>query len=197
STGDLAVYRSATHHELDHPGPLMKHGLVEPGNRALWARVAEHGPVRVLEGLCNQGEQRLRELADARLATGDPRTVAEEALRRTHRIGARVVVPEDDEWPHQLDDLARIGAEGGPSIDRDVAPPLCLWVRQEPTGRGAGPVGGGGGGTCRHHLWPTRCSPARLRARRARVDRGLRWCVRSGRKRAPGGTGRWRVDRRG
>jgi hypothetical protein len=27
STGDLAVYRSATHHELDHPGPLMKHGL--------------------------------------------------------------------------------------------------------------------------------------------------------------------------
>lgn len=103
--------------------------LVEPGNRALWARVAEHGPVRVLEGLCNQGEQRLRELADARLATGDPRTVAEEALRRTHRIGARVVVPEDDEWPHQLDDLARICAEGGPSIDRDVAPPLCLWVR--------------------------------------------------------------------
>ena len=29
STGDLAVYRSATHHELDHPGPLMKHGLGE------------------------------------------------------------------------------------------------------------------------------------------------------------------------
>ena len=28
STGDLAVYRSATHHGLDHPGPLMKHGLV-------------------------------------------------------------------------------------------------------------------------------------------------------------------------
>ena len=103
--------------------------LVEPGNRALWTRVAEHGPVRVLSGLCEQGGDRLRELAGARLATGDPRTTAEETLRRTHRLGARVVVPEDDEWPHQLDQLITICAESGNPIDRDAAPPLCLWVR--------------------------------------------------------------------
>src|SRR5690606_14874096 len=40
STGDLAVYRSATHHELDHPGPLMKHGLDEATSEAEQAGLA-------------------------------------------------------------------------------------------------------------------------------------------------------------
>lgn len=104
--------------------------LVEPGNRALWQRVADHGPVRVLDGLLvTGGGDLLCQAAGARVDAADPRRLAEEALARTHRLGARVVVPEDDEWPRQLDDLIRIGTDGKDPVERDVAPPLCLWVR--------------------------------------------------------------------
>lgn len=103
--------------------------LAEPGNRALWARVAEHGPVRVLEALCDRADDPLRGAVGARLEVGDPRAAAEEALRRSRRLGARVVVPEDAEWPDQVDELIRICADGRGAIDRDAAPPLCLWVR--------------------------------------------------------------------
>ena len=105
--------------------------LVEPGSQALWLRVAEHGPVRVLEGLLATGrDTQLRRAAGARLAGADPRAVAATALARTRRLGARVVIPEDDEWPRQLDPLIRIGEPGAKEpIERDTAPPLCLWVR--------------------------------------------------------------------
>jgi DNA processing protein len=64
------------------------------------------------------------------LAGTDPRAAATTALARTRRLGARVVIPEDDEWPRQLDPLIRIGEPGAEEpIDRDTAPPLCLWVR--------------------------------------------------------------------
>jgi DNA processing protein len=105
--------------------------LVEPGSRALWLRVAEHGPVRVLEGLLatGRGEQMIRG-AGFGPETGDPRRLAEAALASARRLGARVVIPEDEEWPHQLDGLAKICAPASKEpIDRDAAPPLCLWVR--------------------------------------------------------------------
>ena len=41
----------------------------------------------------------------------------EQVLRDTDRIGAKIIVPGDDEWPTGLHDLARGGDE-----------PLCLWV---------------------------------------------------------------------
>lgn len=120
--------------------------LVEPGSVALWSRVARHGPVRVLEGLlrseltwaspggaaespAEQRETDLRRAAGARLDSADPRRLAEAALARARRIDARVVIPEDEEWPHQFDDLSEICVAGGDVIDRDAAPPLCLWVR--------------------------------------------------------------------
>ena len=119
--------------------------LVEPGNRALWTRVAEHGPVRVLSGLCEQGGDRLRELAGARLATGDPRATAEETLRRTHRLGARVVVPEDDEWPHQLDRIDhRSAPRAATDRPRRGAAAVPVGARSLAGGRGAGAVGGRG-----------------------------------------------------
>lgn len=105
--------------------------LVEPGSLPLWLRIAEHGPVRVLDGLLATGrENPLRQAAGARLGAADPRAAAEAALARTRRLGARVVIPEDDEWPRQLDQLIRICTAGGKDpIDRDAAPPLCLWAR--------------------------------------------------------------------
>ncbi|MPZ25713.1 MAG: DNA-protecting protein DprA [Micromonosporaceae bacterium] len=104
--------------------------LVEPGSRALWLRVAEHGPARVLDGLLATGRDHLlRRAVGARLDTTDPRAAAAATLARTRRLGARVVIPEDDEWPGQLDQLVTICRDGRDPIDRDAAPPLCLWVR--------------------------------------------------------------------
>jgi DNA processing protein len=105
--------------------------LVEPGSRALWLRVAEHGPVRVLEGLLTRGrEDLMRQAAGSRLGGADPRRLAAAALARARRLDARVVIPEDDEWPSRLEDLIGICAAGsGDPIQRDAAPPLCLWVR--------------------------------------------------------------------
>jgi len=121
--------------------------LVEPGNRALWTRVAEHGPVRVLDGLLTGGAwEELRRAAGARLDASDPREVAAQSLARARRLGARVVTPEDDEWPAQLDQLGGIGRDGREPVERDTAPPLCLWVRgprrlDEALGRSVAVVG--------------------------------------------------------
>src|SRR6266511_2016550 len=68
---------------------------------------------------------------DRLIAGSDPRRIAETALARTARIGARVAIPEDEEWPVQVADLCRIRRPGGTRVDRDTAPPLCLWVRGE------------------------------------------------------------------
>jgi DNA processing protein len=103
--------------------------LVEPGSRALWSRVVEHGPAAVLDGLLG-GDPVLRQAAGARLGTADPRSAADAALARIRRLGGRVVVPEDAEWPPQLDHLIRICRPASKDpVDRDAAPPLCLWVR--------------------------------------------------------------------
>lgn len=105
--------------------------LVEPGSRALWRRVAEYGPVRVLAGLLAGGREALmRQAAGAQSGGEDPRRLAEAALARARRLDARVVIPEDDEWPTQVEMLAKAGApQATDPIDRDAAPPLCLWVR--------------------------------------------------------------------
>jgi DNA processing protein len=50
-------------------------------------------------------------------------------LERTERVGGRIVTPGDDEWPPQLDDLRRISIDTTKRADRDVYPPLCLWLR--------------------------------------------------------------------
>jgi DNA processing protein len=58
----------------------------------------------------------------------DPLLTATEVIERTERMGARIVTPDDDEWPAQLDDLRRISVDGD-RRDRDVYPPLCIWLR--------------------------------------------------------------------
>jgi DNA processing protein len=106
--------------------------LVEPGSRELHALVSSDGPVRALRRLVagDVPPGALRGAAEARLRSADPWQVATDALARTERLGARLVIPEDDEWPARLDDLVRIGGSSTDSRpDRDTSPPLCLWVR--------------------------------------------------------------------
>ncbi len=58
----------------------------------------------------------------------DPRQLVERALEQTVKIGARIVTPEDTEWPTQLDDLVAISRPGD-IISRDTDPPHCIWLR--------------------------------------------------------------------
>ena len=74
----------------------------------------------------------LGDIVRARLDDRDPYDIAAALLARTVRIGARIVTPDDDEWPIQLDDLRRISRENGERVDQDVFPPVCLWLRGAP-----------------------------------------------------------------
>lgn len=87
---------------------------VEPGRHQLLALVSEIGAESVYAGLLDQPD------IGSRLAEADPDRVLTEA----DRAGLRFVVPTDDEWPVQLDDLAR----AGPLQERGGTP-LGLWVR--------------------------------------------------------------------
>jgi len=100
--------------------------------------VRDVGPVEALQRLIHGevADPTARSIAAARSGAGDPYAVAEEALTRTERLGARVVIPEDDEWPWPVEDLTRLRLAGADrKVDQETAPPLCLWVR------GACPVG--------------------------------------------------------
>lgn len=106
--------------------------LAEPGTWSVYDMVASDGPISALERLLagDAPQPRLRAAVSARLAGGDPRSVAETALARAHRLGARLAVPEDEEWPHQVEDLVRLRLTGsGRRVDQETAPPLCMWVR--------------------------------------------------------------------
>lgn len=121
--------------------------LAEPGNRELGILVHQTGPCTALARLLDgDGPDSLVGAVAARLAAervrarpgrGAPTRPgrdfmlerAEAAVRRAERLGARIVTPDDDEWPDQLADLVRISRPDAPPLDRDVYPPLCLWVR--------------------------------------------------------------------
>ncbi|SNT64721.1 DNA processing protein [Asanoa hainanensis] len=106
--------------------------LAEPGTRAVHRLVARHGPHDALS-MALAGEipdDAARDAVRARLAAGDPRPAAEAALATGGRLGARVVIPEDDEWPAQLAGLEHVRLAGTDRrVDRELAPPLCFWVR--------------------------------------------------------------------
>ncbi|KAB7746041.1 DNA-protecting protein DprA [Nostocoides sp. F2B08] len=84
--------------------------LGEPGLESLRDAVARFGAAETLERL-RGGTLTLTGVTPSRF---DARTV-EEDVRKAERLGARVVIPADAEWPRQLSDLP--------------VPPLCLWVR--------------------------------------------------------------------
>lgn len=121
--------------ELTDPSRLARVALTwlaEPGTRAVYQMVQRYGPVETLDRLLagQTPDHKLLTAVRARLAAGDPREVAATAAERAVRLGARIVTPEDDEWPLRVSDLERLApAAADRRVDRENAPPLCLWVR--------------------------------------------------------------------
>ncbi|MEU6022137.1 DNA-processing protein DprA [Micromonospora sp. NPDC047134] len=106
--------------------------LAEPGTRSVYALVDELGPVAALDLLLDGGapQEELRDSVAARRQAGDARAIAAEALERGERLGARVIVPDDDEWPASVEQLRTLVLEDARRrVDRETAPPLCFWVR--------------------------------------------------------------------
>jgi DNA processing protein len=95
--------------------------LTEPGEPRIASLVAQLGAVRLREMLCDPAYEgsEARDVA-SRLRGLDP--AAE--LEHGHRQGLRYVVPGDDEWPTQVDDLLRAEL-----LDHRGGPPLGLWVK--------------------------------------------------------------------
>ncbi|MFG1883208.1 DNA-processing protein DprA [Micromonospora sp. NPDC049102] len=112
--------------------------LAEPGTRTVYRLVERLGPVATLDLLLDGGspDRRLSAAVAARMSAGDARAVAAEALDRTDRLGARLVTPDDDEWPARVADLTSLRLPDlSRRVDAETAPPLCFWVR------GAWPLG--------------------------------------------------------
>ncbi|WP_067505211.1 DNA-processing protein DprA [Actinoplanes sp. TFC3] len=107
--------------------------LAEPGNRTIWQLVQSQGAETTLKQLLKGEIANSSLLAAVRARSGidDPRRFADLALRKGERLGARVIIPSDREWPPGADALATLELDGTNSIDRHVRPPLCLWVRGE------------------------------------------------------------------
>ncbi|MGC5381944.1 DNA-processing protein DprA [Micromonospora sp. DT68] len=106
--------------------------LAEPGTRAVYHLVDRLGPVAALDLLLDGGspDAQLNSTVAARSAAGDARAVAAEALARADRLGARLVTPDDDEWPARVAGLATLRLpDAGRRVDVETAPPLCFWVR--------------------------------------------------------------------
>ncbi|MET0424202.1 MAG: DNA-processing protein DprA [Actinoplanes sp.] len=105
--------------------------LAEPGNRAVWAMVQADGAAATLDRLVRGDipDGALRTAVLAKVSGFDMRQMAESTLHRADQLGARIVVPGDDEWPGRVDELAMLEIDGADRTSRDTRPPLCLWVR--------------------------------------------------------------------
>jgi DNA processing protein len=106
---------------------------VEPGSVDLWRFVEREGPVAAASAL-RAGAAPTRVQALVGVRAGEDASA--EDLRRAERCGARLVVPEDDEWPalplHSL--VLAVAGEptaAGRQTDRTkvLVPPMALWVR--------------------------------------------------------------------
>jgi DNA processing protein len=60
------------------------------------------------------------------------RTYTANARRDALRAGARIVIPEDDEWPSWLPDLAGADPQATDPQSINTAAAVCLWVRGNP-----------------------------------------------------------------
>ncbi|MGA8115870.1 MAG: DNA-processing protein DprA, partial [Actinocatenispora sp.] len=108
--------------------------LCEPGHRALGQTVRVLGPVAALRRIiAGRAPESVRTAVAARLGAADPWRMADRLADEGRRLGCRLLTPEDEEWPRQLDDLVRIGVAADGRRFAHTDPPLCLWVRGEPT----------------------------------------------------------------
>lgn len=123
--------------DADRTARVALTSLAEPGNRAVWSLVQAHGAPATLDQLVRGDieDDSLRASVLAKMAGFEPSRMAEETLSDARRLGARIVVPADDEWPSRVDTLATLELDMPGRTNTDVRPPLCLWVR------GGWPVG--------------------------------------------------------
>jgi DNA processing protein len=106
---------------------------VEPGTIDFWRYVDDVGPVEAVRRIrSGQAPDRIRALVGAR--AGQDATLAD--LARAERCGARLLVPEDDEWPALPLHALTVAVSGEPVDAKDqsdrtkaLVPPLALWVR--------------------------------------------------------------------
>ena len=106
---------------------------LEPGSVDLWRFVDRVGAVEAVRRI-RAGAAPSSVLGRAGARAAEDRSLVD--LRLADRVGARLVVPEDDEWPalplHALTvAVAREPEDPGRRTDRTRAlvPPLALWVR--------------------------------------------------------------------
>ena len=107
--------------------------VTEPGTIDFWRFVDAVGPVEAVRQLrAGSAPERIRSLLGARAQQDE--TLAD--LRRAERCGARLIIPEDDEWPalslHALTvAVADEPADRKHQSDRTLAPvpPVALWAR--------------------------------------------------------------------
>jgi DNA processing protein len=90
--------------------------LAMSGDTDLDRLVAEHGPIGALAQL----------RGDSRPGQCDIGSLRRAAAREVAWAEARVVIPEDEQWPPALADRT------GTPTPRPSGAPLCLWVRGEP-----------------------------------------------------------------
>ena len=122
--------------------------VVEPGTRRLLAlrgrrRPGRGGAAAAFAGGRRSGSGRWR-------ARGPGRTRASPTSRRAERCGARLVIPEDDEWPALPLHALTVAVADEPDDHRTSrtgriapVPPVALWVRGPgPAGRAGRPLGG-------------------------------------------------------
>jgi DNA processing protein len=120
-----------------HPGVRRARAwlsrVTEPGTVDFWRFVDAVGPVEAARQLrSGRAPERIRSLVGAR--AGQDATLAD--LRRAERCDARLVVPEDDEWPALPLHALTVAVSAEPDdhrhqSDRTSAPvpPVALWVR--------------------------------------------------------------------
>jgi DNA processing protein len=94
--------------------------IAEPGDPRFTGLVEEVGAETVVGALT---EQRLPQLVDDATDRAG-RVVPERDLLQAERLGIRFVIPGDEEWPHQLDDLAVV-----PTLQNRGGVPFGLWVK--------------------------------------------------------------------
>jgi DNA processing protein len=107
--------------------------VAEPGTIDFWRYVEDQGPVEAVRTI-RAGSAPARILALVGVRAGQDESLAD--LARAERCGARLVIPEDDEWPalplHALTvATSREPADHRDQPDRTLAPvpPVALWVR--------------------------------------------------------------------
>ena len=106
--------------EIQHAGEHVQRALIsafaEPGDPTISRLIHEAGPLATIRRVLSHDEDpELRARFFDRLV----RTQPSDDLDDVRRLGGRVVIPSDPDWPSQLNDLG-------------LAAPWLLWVRGLP-----------------------------------------------------------------